>query len=119
MKQKTLIIIRKPPFGSVDSWEGLRCSLSFYASGMPVEILLEGAGVFNWLKGITPESIDPQSVSRFSTDIEKFQLPVFIVEEDLAKFGLNQDDLVSSHPKVISRKDAALLMADHETTIAV
>jgi sulfur relay (sulfurtransferase) DsrF/TusC family protein len=119
LTQKTLIIIRKSPFGNVDSWEGLRLSLSFYASGLPVEILLEGAGVFNWLKGITPVSVDPQSVSRFATDIEKFELPVFIEAEDLTNLGLNQDDLVSTYPKIISRHDAALMIDAHETTISV
>ena len=119
MIKNTLIIIRKPPFGSVDSWEGLRLSLSFYASSLPVEILLEGPGVFNWLKGITPESSDPHSVSRFANDLEKFDLPVFVVADDLANFGLNQDDLISLHPKIISRKEAALMIAAHETTIAV
>ena len=106
MTKNTLIIIRKPPFGSVDSWEGLRLSLSFYASGLPVEILLEGPGVFNWLRGITQVSSDPQSVSRFATDIEKFDLPIFAVADDLADFGLNQEDMVSLHPKIISRKEA-------------
>ena len=119
MKQRTLIVIRKPPFGSVDSWEGLRLSLSFYASGLPVEILLEGVGVFNWLKGITPVSVDPQSVSRFATDIEKFELPVFVVAEDLANLGLNKDELVSTYPKIISSNDAALMIGAHEITISV
>lgn len=119
MTGKTLIIIRKPPFGSVDSWEGLRCSLSFYASNLPVVILLEGLGAFNWVRGITPESNDPHSVSRLVNDVERFEIPVFIVEDDMTNHGLNQADLVSKYPKIIFRKDAAQMIASYETTIAL
>lgn len=115
----TLIIIRKPPFGTVDSWEGLRSSLSFYASNSAVEIILEGPGVFNWIYGITPESKDPHSVSRLARDIGKFEIPVYAVGEDLTKYGLGAEDLISPNPEIITKKTVGEMIASHETTIAV
>jgi hypothetical protein len=33
---RTLLIVRKPPYGLVDSWEVMRLALSFYAANVPV-----------------------------------------------------------------------------------
>ena len=119
MEHRTLLIIRKPPIGSVDAFEALRLSLSFYAADAPVEILLEGAGVLNWLAGMKTNSKDPLSVCRLVKDIERFDIPVFLLEEDLADYGLNQHDLASLHPKIISRDEATNLLFANETTISV
>jgi sulfur relay (sulfurtransferase) DsrF/TusC family protein len=86
---------------------------------LPVEILLEGDGVFNWLRGIAQESKDTHSVSRLANDLERFGIPIFMVGEDMVNRGLKQDDLISTHSKIISRQDAAMMIASHETTIAV
>lgn len=112
-------MIRKPPFGNLDSWEGLRLSLSFYAADTHVDILLEGFGVMNWTKGIAQDSKNPDSVSRSVSDIARFNIPVYIIAEDLHLLGLTEDDLTSLHPKIITRESAMLLLAAYETTIAV
>ena len=81
--------------------------------------MFEGLGVLNWKSGIEKESQNPDSVSRLVEDIAKFGIPVFMVEEDLQSFGLDRDNLVSNPPKLISREEAAMMLFDHETTMAV
>jgi sulfur relay (sulfurtransferase) DsrF/TusC family protein len=117
--KSTLLIIRKPPFGSIDSWEALRLSLSFYSASSPVTILLEDSGIFNWLSGIVAETVNPNSVSRFVRDIEQFDIPVSIIKEDLDKHGVSLDDLASRHPKLIQRSEVANLVATHDQIMAM
>jgi tRNA 2-thiouridine synthesizing protein C len=117
--KSTLLMIRKPPFGSVESWEALRLSLSFYAADVPVSILLENSGIFNWLSGIVAESDDIHSVSRFVKDVQKFDIPVYIVKDDLEKYGVSLNDLASHYPKLIQRSDVANLIATHDQVMAM
>jgi hypothetical protein len=71
------------------------------------------------IRGMTPESKDPHSVSRLAKDIGKFEIPVYVLEEDLMIYGLRPGDLISPSPEIISKKILGEMIASHETTIAV
>lgn len=81
--------------------------------------MFEGPGILNWKSGIEEESQNPDSVSRLVEDVTKFGIHVYIVEEDLQSYGLDRDNLVSNPPKLIAREEAAMMILDHETTMAV
>ena len=116
---RTLMIVRKPPFGSADSWEALRLALSFYAQRAPIAVVLEGYGVLNWVSGIITEAGSAMSVSRFVKDLALFGVPVFIVSEDLLENGFNATDLASQHPVLISRSRLAHMLTSYDVVVAV
>ena len=84
-----------------------------------MEILLEGPGVFNLVRGIAPEAKDHHSVSRLVKDIERFGIPLYVVDDDLAGSNLSVEDLAAMHSRIISREEAARLIGSCETTIAL
>ena len=116
---KTLLIVRKPPYGLVDSWEVMRLALSLYAANLPVSVVFAGGGVSNWVSKMAPEAAKAQSVARFVKDLEQFEIPVYLVSEDLAERGLGEPDLASHHPKMVSRAAVAQLVASHDCVVAV
>jgi len=116
---RVLIVIDEAPFVNWDSWEGLRLSLSFYAADIPVEILLTGDGVLNWISGMTKESQDSRSVLRFVKDIENFAVPLYLVEEDLKVHQLDVNDLTSKYPRLIVRETAAKMIANHDSVLTM
>jgi sulfur relay (sulfurtransferase) DsrF/TusC family protein len=114
------LVVRKAPFGSVDSWECMRLALSFYAAGKKVTVLLEGDGVANWLSGMAPTTRVPSSVSRLTGDLERFGIPVFAVKEDLVERGfLPQGHLASDYLKFVDRRDVPGLISKHGRVFAV
>ncbi len=113
------MIVRKPPFGTADSWEALRLALSFYAQRAPITVVLEGPGVLNWVAGVTSEAVSAQSVSRFVRDLALFGVPVFIVSEDLSESGFGTADLASQHPVLIPRARLAHMLPDYDSVVAV
>jgi sulfur relay (sulfurtransferase) DsrF/TusC family protein len=118
-ERRTLIVIRKPPFGSVDSWEAMRLALSFYAQRAPVSVALEGPGVLNWVSNMIPEATSPRSVSRFVEDLGKFSVPVYLVLEDLGVAGFTPNDLASPHAQIIQRSEFAHMVASHDAVVAI
>ncbi len=118
-ERNTLMIVRKPPFGSADSWEALRLALSFYAQRAPITVVLEGPGVLNWVAGIASEAGSAQSVSRFVKDLALFGVPVFIVSEDLLECGFAAADLASQHAVLMPRSQLAQMLASYDTVVAV
>ncbi len=115
----SLMIVRKPPFGSYDSWEAFRLALSFYAEQEPVSLVLQGQGVLNWVSNLLPETSSPRSVSRFVRDLEKFGVPVYVVLEDLKEAGLSSDDLASPYAKPVRRSELARMIASAGSVVAI
>ena len=117
--RKTLMIVRKPPFGSADSWEALRLALSFYAQRAPVAVVLEGPGVLNWVSGLVSEAGAALSVSRLVKDLGLFGVPVFIVSEDLLESGFDAANLASQHAVLIPRSRLAHMLTTYDSVVAV
>ena len=117
--RKTLIMVRKPPFGSADSWEALRLALSFYAQRAPVAVVLEGPGVLNWVSGLVSEAGSALSVSRLVKDLGLFGVPVFIVSEDLLENGFDAADLASQHAILIPRSRLAQMVTAYDSVVGV
>ncbi len=117
--RQTLLIVRKPPFGSVDSWEAMRLALSFYGSHAQVAVVFEGDGVSNWVSQMMPETASAYSVARFVRDLEQFGIPVYVVSEDLAERGLNAHDMASSHARLIPRAELARMVSSYDNVAAI
>jgi len=114
--KRVLLIVRKPPGVTPDAWEALRFALSLYAADAPVTVALEGLGVFNCVLGI-PEPTSAYSTQRFIHDLESYGVSSYVVREDLMTY-LASDAVQSTHARPISRKELAMLVADHDVTIA-
>ncbi len=117
--RRTLLIVRKPPFGSVDSWEAMRLALSFYAERAALTVVLEGPGVLNWVSNMAPEGPSTWSVSRFVADLQKFSVPVYLVSEDLTEAGLKLSDLSSPHARPIRRSKLSAMVASSDAVVAM
>jgi len=118
-KHNTVIVVRKPPLGSVDAFEAMRLALSFYAAGAPVALLFEGPGTLNWVSGIAGPDVLAQSVSRLVTDIARFKIPAYVISEDLAESGFTPSDLASQHPVLIPRSDVSSMLTAYDSVVAV
>ncbi len=113
------MIVRKPPFGSIDSWEALRLALSFYAEREPVTVVLQGLGALNWASNLTPETKSQESVARFVRDLENFGVPVYVVLEDLKEAGLALVDLATPYAKPVRRSELARMVASSGSVVAI
>ena len=114
-----LLLIRKPPCGSVDSWEAMKLALAFYGAQASVRVVFEGDGVANWVANMTPGSAKAASVLRFVKDLEAFGVPVFLVSEDFAARGFVPADLASPHAKLIERSALAAMIASSDSVAAI
>ena len=116
---RTLVVVRKSPLGSVDSFEAMRLALSFYAADVPVTVLFEGPGALNWVSRVTGSDALAQSISRIVADFERFKIPTYVISEDLAENGFAPAELASRHPTVIPRSQAHSMLMAYDTVVAV
>ena len=117
--RRTLVVVRKAPLGSVDSFEAMRLALSFYAAEIPVEVLFEGSGALNLVSGMAGSDALSQSVSRLVTDIARFKIPSYVISEDLEETGFAPADLAPPLPLVIPRSHLSSMLTAYDTVVAV
>ncbi len=116
---QTLLIVRKAPCGSVDSWEAMKLALAFYGSQADVALAFEGDGVANWVAKMTRGGADAASVLRFVKDLETFGVPVYVVLEDFKDRGFELRDLTSPHARLIPRSALAHMVASYDSVAAI
>jgi len=111
-----LLIIRKPPHQSADSWDALRLALSLYAAQAKFGVVFEGAGVANLLSKEEEGEVDSYSTLKLIRDLDEFGAQLFVVKEDMEAAGF--EGTPPFHSQLVDRQAFAGFVADHDMVLA-
>lgn len=111
---KIMIVMRKAPYGTIYSFEGLESVLVMGAYEQDISLLFIDDGVYSIKKGM---DTSPLGIKNFSPtfrvlegyDIEK----LYIDKESMEARGLGIDDLVVE-PEIIDKERIAKLMEEQD-----
>ncbi len=92
---KIVILMRKPPYGSVYTAEGFRTIMALAVFEMELNILFMEDGVFTLAKDQKPEGLDMKALGEGFPMLADMNVKKFYVHQDsLKERGLTPDDLV-------------------------
>jgi len=113
MAGSMLVLITKPPYGLEDAFAGLRLGLAMAVNGMKTSVLMLEDGVFNAVAAQKPEAVRMPSNIEATKELYDFEVPVYVVKEDLAARGISESQLFEGL-KVVPASDIRKLVAEHE-----
>lgn len=93
MANSVLVIITKPPYGLEEAFAGLRMALAMGVNGMKASVLLMEDGVYNAVGTQKPEAVGMPSNIEATKELYDFDIPVFVVKEDLEGRGIPESKL--------------------------
>jgi len=108
---KVLVLITKGPYGTSLSAEAFRLAVGLASMEMEVSIAFTDDGVFNLVKGQTPDELDMKPMSQAFSGIKQgFGVNTYALDESLRARGLSADELVEVG--VIDSCTLARMLAD-------
>ncbi|MFP3984743.1 MAG: DsrE family protein [Candidatus Bathyarchaeia archaeon] len=109
MSKKIVVILKKPPHGSLFPAEGLRVAVAVSASEAKVVSL--GDSVYAFLKGT-----DMTLYKHHLDFLKETEIPILIDKDSLIEYGLTEDDLINN-VKVEERNEILNMIADADAII--
>ena len=95
MGESVVVLMRKAPYGSVYTAEGLRSILGVGVFEIDVHVLFIDDGVYALVKGQDPSSLDMKALGDAFPTLPEFGVSKFYVHEpSLKERGLKVEDLV-------------------------
>lgn len=113
MANSTLVVITKPPYGLEEAFAGLRLALAMGVNGMKTSVVMLEDGVYNAIGTQKPEAVKMPSNIDATKELYDFDIPVYVVREDLAARGIPETGLFEGL-KVIPAAMVRDLVADHD-----
>jgi tRNA 2-thiouridine synthesizing protein D len=113
MANSILVLITKAPYGLEDAFAGLRLALAMGVNGMKTSVVMVEDGVFNAVKTQKPEAVKMPSNLEATKELYDFEVPVYVVKEDLAARGISEVNLFDGL-KVVPAGALKGLVAEHE-----
>lgn len=113
MADSTLVLITRSPYGLEEAFAGLRLALAMGVNGMKTSVLMLEDGVFNAVGTQKPEAVKMPSNIEATKELYDFEIPVYVVKEDLASRGIPESILFEGL-KVVPASDARKLLAEHD-----
>ncbi|MEM2890894.1 MAG: DsrE family protein [Thermoplasmata archaeon] len=113
MANSILVVVTKPPYGVEDAFAGLRLGLAMAVNGIRTSVLMTDDGVFNAVGSQRPEAVKMPSNIDATRDLYDFDVPVYVVKEDLAARGIPESRLFEGL-KPLPASDIRKLVADHD-----
>jgi tRNA 2-thiouridine synthesizing protein D len=113
MASSILVLITKPPYGLEEAFAGLRLALAMGVNGMKTSVLFVEEGVYNAVGAQKAEVLKMPSNIDATKDLYEFDVPVYVVSEDLAARGIQESRLFEGL-KVIPALKTRELMAEHD-----
>jgi len=109
---KTLVLLRKAPYGSVYTAEAFRTIVGIAVFEMDLCVLFMDDGVYALLKDQDPSGFDMKPLGEGFPMLKDFNVTKFVVhEESLKERGLTQADLVLDVELASNEQVADLLAA--------
>jgi tRNA 2-thiouridine synthesizing protein C len=110
MGNTVAILMRKAPYGSVYTAEGLRSMMGIGVFEMDINVLFVDDGVYALIKGQDPSALEMKPLGDAFSMLPEFGVTKFFVHEpSLQERGLAVDDLVMDVELVDDAKAAQLL----------
>lgn len=113
MAKSIMVLITRPPYGLEEAFAGLRLALAMAVNGMKTTVLMLEDGVFNAIATQKPEVIKMPSNIEATKDLYDFEVPVYVVKEDLEARGIPESELFQGLKTIESEKTKDLL-AEHD-----
>jgi len=113
MANSTLVLITKPPYGLEEAFAGLRLGLAMSVNGMKTSVLMLEDGVYNAVGSQRPDAVAMPSNVEATKELYDFEVPVYVVKEDLASRGIDESALFEGL-KVVPASNAKELLAEHD-----
>jgi len=113
MANSTLVMITKAPYGLEDAFAGLRLALAMGVNGMKTTVVMVEDGVFNAIKTQRPEAVKMPSNIEATKELYDFEIPVYVVKEDLAARGVSEANVFDGL-KLVPASALKSLVADHD-----
>ncbi len=113
MANSVLVMISKPPYGLEEAFAGLRMALAMGVNGMKTTVLMVEDGVYNAVGTQRPEAVKMPSNIEATKELYDFDIPVFVVKEDLEGRGILESKLFEGL-KTIPAEKVKDLVADHD-----
>jgi tRNA 2-thiouridine synthesizing protein C len=117
MAKKVLVLMRKAPYGTFYSYEGLQTVLIMGAYEIDVSIAFVDDGVYVITKGQDTEALGVRQVAKTFPALPDFNVETFYIhKESLDERGLTLDDLVIQ-PEVLDTVSMAGVLEDQEVIL--
>jgi len=113
MAGSILVLITKPPYGLEEAFAGLRLALAMGVNGMKTSVLMVEDGVYNAVGSQKPEAVKMPSNVEATKELYDFEVPVYVVKEDLEARGIPESKLFEGLRPVPASK-AKELLAEHD-----
>ena len=110
------IILRRPPYGTVDASEALRHALGGVTDDMEVKLLLVGGGVHAARKGQDASQTEYLNAGEGIQDCMDMGVAVYVDEESLKKEQVDNDLLIEG-VKISNGADIADIIGKTDTTM--
>jgi len=115
VEKRVLMVVRRPPLGSVKAAEALRQSVGLTMSDDTITVLLLDAGA--WLAvPLTPEVIGGGQVKKHLDTLPLLKARVQVERESLQRYGIDEAK-VRPDIAIVSREEAISEMAAAEAVI--
>jgi len=113
LANSVLVMITKPPYGLEEAFAGLRMALAMGVNGMKTSVLFVEDGVYNAVGTQKPEAVKMPSNIEATKELYDFDIPVFVVKEDLEGRGIPESRLFEGLNTVPAAK-VKDLVAEHD-----
>jgi len=113
MAGSILVLVTKAPYGLEEAFAGLRLALAMGVNGMKTSVLMMEDGVFNAVGTQQPEAVKMPSNIEAIKELYDFEVPVYVVKEDLTARGIPESKLFDGL-KVVPAANAKDMLAEHD-----
>lgn len=113
MAKSILVLITRAPYGLEEAFAGLRLALAMGVNGMKTSVLMMEDGVFNAVGSQKPEAVKMPSNIEATKELYDFEVPVYVIKEDLAARGISESKLFDGL-KVVSAAGVRDLLKEHD-----
>ncbi|MGD9963260.1 MAG: DsrH/TusB family sulfur metabolism protein [Thermoplasmata archaeon] len=117
MAESTLVLVTRPPYGLEEAFAGLRLALAMCVNGMKTSVLLVEDGVYNAVSAQRAEAVMMPSNMEATKELYDFDVPVYVVKEDLEERGVPESALFEGLTVVPASK-VRELVEEHSVTTA-
>lgn len=113
MANSTLVLVTRSPYGLEEAFAGLRLALAMGVNGMKTTVLMLDDGVYNSLASQKADAVKMPSNMDATKELYDFEVPVYVVKEDLVARGIDELRLFEGL-KVVPASKAKELLAEHD-----
>jgi len=113
MANSILVLVTRSPYGLEEAFAGLRLALAMGVNGMKTSVLMIEDGVFNAVGTQRSDAVKMPSNIEATKELYDFEVPVYVVKEDLDARGISESKLFEGL-KVVPASYARDLLKEHD-----